>query len=473
MRKFIMIGCDLHDKSMLLKIAEGRDAPEVRSFDNSPKGRKTMIAYLKRRAKDAGGAVLVFAYEASGQGFGLYDELTDAGIRCYVLAPTKIARSQRHKSQKTDEKDAQQILELLRAFVLAGNPLPKVWIPDHQTRDDREMVRMRLDVGDKATGVKTQIQSLLKRNHLHRPKALGKGWTKSFWAWLERSLAQPADPKQSPLMAGARASLSSLLRQLRFLEAERDRLDDQLVSLAWSPRYAALIREVTTLCGVGLLTALVFLTEMGDVSRFANRRQLGAYLGLVPRSNESGESNDRKGHITRQGSPRVRKVLCQAAWCRVRYNAEEREVYQRIKAKNPKKTKVAVVAAMRRLAVRMWHRACAVASPSANPAGAAIGAAMETNAPQEEDVRFENKGECTSKRKQRAFSEQRGNASSERTAISSGKHGPPLRSAELLASRARLALQHNGDTIERQVISVLDCQAYASRWPQTIPSPLF
>jgi transposase len=191
MRKVTMIGCDLHDESMLLKIAEGRDTPQTRSFKNTPRGRVAMISDLKRRAKAGGAAEVVFAYEASGQGFGLYDQLTDAGIRCYVLAPTKIARSQRQRSQKTDEKDAQQILELLRGFVLAGNPLPTVWIPDAQTRDDREMVRMRLDVGEKIATLKAQVQSLLKRNHLRRPKGRAKGWTKLFWAWLQCELAQP------------------------------------------------------------------------------------------------------------------------------------------------------------------------------------------------------------------------------------------------------------------------------------------
>ena len=120
------------------------------------------------------------------------------------------------------------------------------------------------------------------------------------------------------------------------------------------------------MCGVGVLTALVFLTELGDVARFANRRQVASYLGLSPTSNESGEATDRKGHITRQGSSRVRKVLCQATWSRVRNDPEEKVVYERIKAKNPKKKKVAVVAAMRRLAVRMWYRVCAAEAPAAS-----------------------------------------------------------------------------------------------------------
>jgi transposase len=353
MRKVIMVGCDLHDKTMLLKIAAGCEEPETRSVKNTATGRAKMIEELQKRAAAAGGARVLFAYEASGQGFGLYDELTDAGIECHVLAPTKIARSQRQASQKTDEKDAQQLVELLRAHVLAGNELPTVWVPDPTTRDDRELVRMRLDVAEKMTMVKSQIQSLLKRCHIRRDQGTGKGWTRLFRSWLKSTLCESAN---SPLGAGARWALASLVRQLNSLEEEERRLTDEVNTLAGAPRYAAAVEEMTSLCGVGVLTALVFLAELGDLSRFANRRQLAAYLGLAPRSFESGNANDRKGHITRQGSSRVRKMLCQATWARVRWDEEEQQAYGRIVAKNPKKKKIAVVASMRRLAVRMWHR---------------------------------------------------------------------------------------------------------------------
>jgi transposase len=158
----------------------------------------------------AGDARILFAYEASGQGFGLYDELTDAGIECCVLAPTRIARSPRQASQKTDEKDAQQLLELLRAHVLAGNELPTVWVPDRTTRDDRELVRQRLDVTEKITIVKSQIQSFLKRCHIRRDSNAGKGWTRLFRSWLKATLCESA---QSPLGEGARLTLASLIRQ--------------------------------------------------------------------------------------------------------------------------------------------------------------------------------------------------------------------------------------------------------------------
>jgi len=212
--------------------------------------------------------------------------------------------------------------------------------------------RTGLDVAEKITRIKAQIQSLLKRNQVRRDEGVGKGWTRLFRHWLKQTLGASSG---SPLRPGSRATLLSLLRQLDFLEEEEKRLDEQVDALATQPRYAAAFEEMTSLCGVGLLTALVFLTELGDLGRFANRRQLAAYLGLAPRSFESGNANDRKGHITHQGSSRVRKLLCQATWARVRWDVQEQQAYGRIVAKNPKKKKIAVVASMRRLAVRMWH----------------------------------------------------------------------------------------------------------------------
>jgi transposase len=356
MKKFILSGCDLHDNSLLLKIACSTETPQKRSFENTPEARQAMIADLQRRAKAAGGAQIVFAYEASGQGFGLYDELQAAGITCHVFAPTKMECSAKQRRNKTDEKDADRVLEILRGHCLGGNKLPNVWVPDLQTRDDRELARARLDAQDKCSLVKTQIRALLKRNGMRKPKQAGAGWTKAYRHWL-----QALSECDEPLRQGARQALASLLRQLQHLEEEVQTLDKQLAELAKTERYAPQVKELTTkLKAVGLLTAMVFLTEMGDLSRFHNRRALGAFLGLTPSSNETGETPDRKGHITHQGPARVRYILCQAVWNRVRFDQRERAVYERIAAKNPKHKKIAVVAAMRRLAVHMWHVASAV-----------------------------------------------------------------------------------------------------------------
>jgi transposase len=350
MGKCILVGCDLHDKTLVLKVGVGRGQVKGRTFANGAAERVEMIAWLKQWAAELGGASVYFVYEASGQGFGLYDELTASGIRCFVVPPTHVARSSKDKKTKTDPKDAKRLLELLRGHVLAGNDMPQVWVPDRQTRDDREVVRARGDVADKIGGVKRQIRTLLKRTGIAQPEGLGVSWTKRYRAWLawlcEACNGQPF---------GVRTGLGTLVRQLTALESERSTLDEAVKRVSQGPRYAKPVEALCRKRGVGLLTAMTFLTEMGDLSRFHNRRQVGAFLGLVPSSNESGDAGDRKGHITRQGPSRVRKALCQAVHAYLRGSRRERAFYERLVERNPKRKQKAVVACMRRLGIRLWH----------------------------------------------------------------------------------------------------------------------
>ena len=350
MGECILVGCDRHDKKMVLKMAVGREESRRRDYESGPAGRAAMVRDLRAWAAELGGARILLAYEASGQGFGLYDELKAAGIECCVLAPTKIPRSPQQRKRKTDETDAEVLLNLLRGHVLAGNPLPVVEVPSRQVRDDREVLRARTDTTEKVGQVKTQIGCLLKRNEVRRPAGLGVGWTRAYREWL-KALAECDEP----MGAGARVALGTLLRQLGMLEEEMKGLDADVARLAKVARYEPVVTALRRHKGVAALVALIFVTEIGRPTRFRNRRKIGAHLGLAPSSYESGENGDNKGHITRQGSFRVRRALCQAVWARVRTDPEERAAYDRIVRKNPKHKKIAVVASMRRLAVRMWH----------------------------------------------------------------------------------------------------------------------
>jgi transposase len=234
--------------------------------------------------------------------------------------------------------------------VLAGNRLPTVWVPDAQTRDDRELIRARLEMTEKQTAVKAQVQMLLKRHGLEKPSGLGAGWTIGYRQWLDGLCGAEL------LGWGSRQALASLLRQLDSIQDEIARLDKPVEKLAAEVRHQKIVDELRQECGVGLLTAMVYRTEIGQAGRFSRGRQVGKFFGLTPTSYESGQQNDRKGHISRQGSPRCRKVLCQASWVHVRYDEEGRRIYQQLVARNPKKKKIAIVAVMRRLAVRLWHR---------------------------------------------------------------------------------------------------------------------
>jgi transposase len=346
---YIFVGCDSHDKTLVTKIAMNREKTETKGFAANGSGRQKLIDNLRERSQAAGGAKVVVAYEASGNGFILCDAIKAAGFECHVLAPTKIERSTKQKRNKNDDRDADHLLEILRGHYLAGNRMPSVWIPDLQTRDDREPVRRQHELGHKRTVVKTQIQMLLKRHGLEKPAGTGQSWTKRYRDWL-KGLTERADGQW-----GMQTALASLLRHLDFLEQESEQMTTAMKELAAKPRLKPIIDAMLQEKGVGLTTALKYTTDIGDFTRFRRGRQVGAFYGLVPSSNESGETHDRKGHITREGSPSGRQVICQSTWSRVRHDKHEREVYLRLIEKNPKKKKIALVACMRRLTVKLWH----------------------------------------------------------------------------------------------------------------------
>ena len=345
MGQAIMCGTDVHDKMLVSRVSVGLGEPETMKHRNTSDGRRELFGVLKRLKRENEAERMIMAYEASGQGFGLHDQAEAAGIECRVLPPTRVGRKGREHKNKNDVRDAQMLLGSLRAHVLAGNDLPVVWIPDHELRRDRELVRMRLDVGEKMTEVRTQIRCLLKRHEILKPEKAGETWSAAYCKWIESLRPE----------GGIGMALASLLRQLCFLEEEQKDLDKLVATLAKADRYREPAKALLKLQGVGILTTMVFLTEIGDMSRFNNRKKLGAYLGLVPTCHESGDFDNKKGHITKEGPSRVRKLLCQAAWSSINGHGPDEPVFQSIVERNPGRKKIAVVAIMRRLAIRMWH----------------------------------------------------------------------------------------------------------------------
>ena len=342
----IMVEIDMHVKRLVCELGVENERPKRCMYSNDEEGHRELLEAISEMQIKCGADSALVAYEASGLGYALHDRVVETGYRCAVLAPSEMLRSATGYKKKTDKKDCTYIYETMRAHVLAGNRLPAVWVPNKQLREDREIVRARFDVGQKLARVKVQIHTLLKKQGIRKPEELNN-WTKKFRAWLKLMYEHMGN--------GFRISLDSLLRQLEFLEQEHQRLRLDMLSLSREDRYRDQCVELLKIAGVGLVTAMTFLTEIGDVKRFDNRRQVGAFAGLVPSSFESGERSDRKGRITRDGPYRLRSVLNQALWMHLKYNGEEREVYDRIAEKNPKRKKKAVVAGMRRLVIRMWH----------------------------------------------------------------------------------------------------------------------
>lgn len=342
----IIIGIDMHVKNLVCEMGYGKDFPYKKTFANNLAGHEMLFSYIDSLKKEYNTEDVLMGYEASGLGYVLYDRAIDRGYRCSVLAPTELLRSATGFKKKTDKKDASYIYETLRGHVLAGNRLSNIWVPDKEFREDRDLVRTWFDISEKITRVKIQIQTLLKKYGLKRPDEI-ESWSKAFISWIMCERSQKGN--------GFQLSIDSLFRQLDFLNGESKLIEKEVKELSLNKKYKSMCDALLEIKGVGLKTAMTFITEMGDMRRFQNRRQVGAYIGLAPSSFESGEASDRKGRITRNGPYRVRSILNQALWVHLRYNGEEKDCYDRIVSKNPKRKKKAVVACMRRLAIRMWH----------------------------------------------------------------------------------------------------------------------
>src|SRR5262249_17768670 len=144
---------------------------------------------------------------------------------------------------------------------------------------------------------KNHVQSLLGRLLLQPPcKCL---WTKMGLAWLQ----------EVKLPAHERLVLDSELRQLEAVEGEVERIDQELAGIAQQePRG----RLVMTLPGVNYVVALGLLAALGDVRRFPDGDQAAAYLGLVPRTRQSGR-RCYQGSITKAGRGQTRWLLTQSA----------------------------------------------------------------------------------------------------------------------------------------------------------------
>jgi transposase len=349
MKKVTICGCDLHDRNMLVKYAVNKGNPKEKSFPNTLEGRQAMIGFLHTYAQERNSNEIVFVYEASGQGFGLYDLLWDHRIVAHVLSPAHLPRTAKSRRNKTDSRDAQMLFEQARGHVLAGNDLPMVWVPPQALRDDRELMRARLEAAEALTQIKLKIFTLLKRYQIVLPDwfCRNRSWTRAFVDWLRKTAENMA--------VVLRPVLQEFIVRFETLRRSITDLERHIRHLAKTDRYKEAYKSLRAIPGVGMLTAMVFLTEIGDPGRFSNRRQLAAYLGLCPSAFESGDQDDRKGHITHQGPGRLRKVLCQAAWAAIRTDPETRKSWERIKGDRPGRAKKAVVAIMRRMAIRMWH----------------------------------------------------------------------------------------------------------------------
>jgi transposase len=226
------------------------------------------------------------------------------------------------------------------------NQLREVHIPVIEVRQWRALIAYRQQLVRRRGKVKNHIRDLLLREGQILPRG-AKCWTQLGMARLA-AMAQPLS--EVGLRELWRGELDIELRQLVAVQQEIDVAEEKLNAIGAADPRVQLLR---TIPGVGprLSEAIVALLDRPE--RFRKPSEVSAYIGMVPKELDSGET-ERRGKITRHGSRLVRSLLVEVAWAGLRYNPWVRETYERISGGKKSRKKIAIVAVGRRLLVRCW-----------------------------------------------------------------------------------------------------------------------
>jgi len=276
---------------------------------------------------------LAVCYEAScGYGY-LHGRLSKVSDRVEVAHPGHLRLIFRSK-KKNDRVDAAKLAKLLYL-----DEVPQVYVPGLDVRQWRGLIEFRRRMLDKRTAAKNQLRAILRSNNVRPSKGL---WTKKGQAWLA-ALKEDALPSMQLLQRDL------LVEELEGLAKKVARVEAELAKIAAShPAVTVLM----TIPGVGIRTAEAFVAYVADAARFRRSLRAGTYFGLVPCQDASG-GKERLGHITREGPPTVRKLLCEAARQAVRRSPKVKKWFERISGGEAGQRKIALVAVARKLAVVM------------------------------------------------------------------------------------------------------------------------
>jgi transposase len=318
----VYVGIDVHRKRSQLAVVD--QAGEVLANRNVPNGVESILGVIGDLP--IGTPV---AFEAAF-GWGWLVELLEAyGFDPHLVHPSR-CKAIASARLKNDKVDAHILAQLLRADLL-----PEAWIAPPAVRQLRALLRHRIQLVRLRTLLRNRIHAVLADHGHHRTEGC---WSAPGRGWLAMLELPPA----------SREVIEDCLAMIDAVQAPIDRLDVEVRAHAKAdPR----VKTLTQLPGVGPLTALVILAEIGDINRFGSARKLAAWAGLTPTVRGS-DSTIRHGHISKQGSTWLRWILCEAAQTAKR-SPQFAATYQAISVRRGKK--IATTAVARKLLTRAYH----------------------------------------------------------------------------------------------------------------------
>ena len=227
---------------------------------------------------------------------------------------------------KNDRVDSETLAHLSRCDLL-----PEAWIADRKTRERRQQLRLRISLGQHRASLKNQVHAILHQHGLRAP--VSDVFGKKGRLWLSQVMLPPA----------ARGAVDTYCGLIDRMSREILKQQRQIGEMAASDPRA---KWLATIPGIGVYSAMLVLSEIGEIQRFPTAKSLFSYAGLVPWVRESAGHQSRGG-INRCGSPRLRWVMVEAAHTAARHSPAAKKYFERMKQR--KHAHVARVALARKL----------------------------------------------------------------------------------------------------------------------------
>jgi transposase len=324
------VGIDLGDKYSQFAVLEqaGEEFVEEGQIPTTAEGFRKKFGHWKPAR---------IAMEAGTHARWVAPLLRELGHEVIVANPREL-RALTHSTRKHDREDARKLARFARADVGLLRPVVL-----RSQEAQRELLRLQT----RETLVRTRVQLI----------AAMRGLVKGFGVRLPKCTTQGfAARAGASLPENLREILQPLLEIVELTTEKIKEADAQVETRVGRDAVASQLDEVP---GVGPVTALAYVLTLEDPLRFQRSRDVGSYLGLTPRSDQSGESDPQLG-ITKAGNEMLRRLLVQCAHRLLGPQGRDCALRQwglhlGGDGKNQRLKKRAVVAVARKLAVLLHH----------------------------------------------------------------------------------------------------------------------
>jgi len=321
----MFVGMDLHKN--YLQIAVMNDKGKVLENSRINNDIKQVGRFFEKNINDEKVRVVM---ESSSVWYNIYSYLSEEKHLNVVLSNPVKTRAIASAKIKTDKLDAAKLANLLR-----GGYIAECYVPDRRIMDLRELVRHRAALVRMRTKLKNKINSIVLMKGIQISSKHC-----SFTHLYNQELKELNDYR-----------INGYLHLIESLDSEIKDVSKKIMVLAKEDEMASLLM---TIPGIGYYSALLVVSEIGDINRFPDSYHLCSYAGLVPSTHSSGGITYH-GSITKRGSKYLRWIMLECARAHIRTNKKSNitQFYTRL-AKIKGNSKAAVAAASKLLKVVYW-----------------------------------------------------------------------------------------------------------------------